>query len=214
VNRKFETSMPGLYACGEAACPDAVVTGLAAAATSGAKAGTSAADFAKQAGPEAADPAQVKELRERTFAPLHREHGIDPEHIILSMQEAVTAIKKINTIRDSEVPRLYASDPHYLRTAHEAENLLMTAEIQLKAALYRKDSRTGVREDYPFEDNRDWLKFVRAQKGENGIQILTQDIPMEKYPIQIERKKEVAYLWRMGIDAGSVTLEGDKIAWV
>ncbi|MBW2285947.1 MAG: FAD-binding protein, partial [Deltaproteobacteria bacterium] len=178
VNRKFETSMPGLYACGEAACPDAVVTGLAAAATSGAKAGTSAADFAKQAGPEAADPAQVKKLRERTFAPLHREHGIDPEHIILSMQEAVipydallirhgermkSAIKMINTIRDSEVPRLYASDPHYLRTAHEAENLLMTAEIQLKAALYRKDSRTGVREDYPFEDNRDWLKFVRAR---------------------------------------------------
>ncbi|MBW1773447.1 MAG: FAD-binding protein [Deltaproteobacteria bacterium] len=229
VNRKFETSMPGLYACGEAACPDAVVTGLAAAATSGAKAGTSAADFAKQAGPAAADPAHVKELRERIFAPLHREHGIDPEHIILSMQEAVipydallirhgermkAAIKKINTIRDSEVPRLYASDPHYLRTAHEAENLLMTAEIQLKAALYRKDSRTGVREDYPFEDNRDWLKFVRARKGEKGIQILTQDIPMEKYPIQIERKKEVAYLWRMGIDAGSVTLEGDKIAWV
>ncbi|MBW1802200.1 MAG: FAD-binding protein, partial [Deltaproteobacteria bacterium] len=39
VDRTFATSLAGLYACGEAACPEAVVTGLACAATSGAKAG-------------------------------------------------------------------------------------------------------------------------------------------------------------------------------
>ncbi len=228
VNRKFEASMPGLYACGEAACPDAVVTGLAAAATSGAKAGISAAAFAEEIGPIEADRSQVEELRQRTFGPLRREQGIDPEHVILAVQEAVIpydallirhgerlkkAIEKITAVQESEVPLLYASDPHYLRTAHEAKNLLTTAEIQLKAALYRKDSRTGVREDYPFEDNIDWLKFVRARKGENGVQILTQDISTEKYPIQVERKKELAYLWRMGMDAGSVALEGDRIKW-
>ena len=46
VNRAFEASMPGLYACGEAAASSAVVTGLAAAGTSGASAGANAAKFA------------------------------------------------------------------------------------------------------------------------------------------------------------------------
>ena len=122
-------------------------------------------------------------------------------------------MERIAQIRDREAPLVYASDPHTLRTAHEAGNLLTTARIHLSAALYRKDSRTGVREDYPFEDNRDWLKFVRARKSGNGLEIITEDIPMEKYPVQVGRERSMAYLWRMGMDAGSVKLEGDRIAW-
>ena len=84
VDRNFATSMAGLYACGEAACPEAVVTGLACAATSGAKAGQSAAAFAKQTGMVQPDAAQIADLRQQVFAPMSRPDGVDPDHIVLA----------------------------------------------------------------------------------------------------------------------------------
>ncbi|MDD5206838.1 MAG: FAD-binding protein [Desulfobacterales bacterium] len=229
VNRRYETSVPGLYACGEAACPDAVVTGLANAATSGAKAGQSAAAFVRETGPSAPEPGQIAALKERTFAPMKRRKGTDPEHVLLAIQEAVIpydillirhgermskALGRIETLRDSDAPLLFACDSHRLRSVHEALNLLTTAEIHLQASLYRKDSRTGIREDYPFEDNVDWLKFVRARKGGEHVEILSEDVPIEKYPIQAARTRNAAYLWQMGIDAGVVRIEGGRIKWV
>ena len=228
VNRRFEASMPGLYACGEAACPDAVVTGLASTGPSGATAGISAADFARSTSLQNADSGQVEELKQNTFAPLHKRGGIEPDQILLSIQEAVIpydvllirhgqrllkAIKRIEEIRDNEAPLLIAYDLHYLRMVHEALSLLQTAEIHLKAALFRKDSRIGIREDYPLEDNIDWLKFVRAQKDGKQLKLFTQDIPIEKYPIKVKRTREMAYLWQAGIDAGAVKFEGGQIKW-
>jgi succinate dehydrogenase/fumarate reductase flavoprotein subunit len=229
VNRRFETSMPGLYACGEAAGSETVVTGLANAATSGAKAGLWAADFAGVAGPLTPEKGQIETLREKVFAPLKRAGGADPEHVILSLQEAVIpydillirheermeqALRRIETLRDCEAPLMFAADSHILRTTHEAFNLLTTAEIHLRAALFRKDSRTGIREDYPFEDNGNWLKFVRARKGRGGVEMFTEDVPVETYPIPVPREKKIAYLWQMGIDAGVVKEEGGVIKWV
>jgi succinate dehydrogenase/fumarate reductase flavoprotein subunit len=229
VNRRFETSMPGLYACGEAACPDSVVTGLASAATSGAKAGQSAAAFAREAGSSAPDSGRIEALKERTFAPMRRGKGTDSEHVLLAIQESVIpydillirdgermrkSLGRIETLRDSEAPLLFACSSHHLRSVHEALNLLTTAEIHLRASLFRKDSRTGIREDYPFEDNMDWLKFVRARKGAKHVEIFSEDVPIEKYPIQVARTRNPAYLWQMGIDAGVVRIEGGKIEWV
>ncbi|MBU2497510.1 MAG: FAD-binding protein [Proteobacteria bacterium] len=229
VNRMFETSMPGLYACGEAACTDAVVTGLASAATSGAKAGKSAAKFAKEIDWRKPDSGQVENLRQRAFAPLHRSEGTEPDQVLLSVQDAIIpydvlfirkeermreALKKIEEIKENQVPLLLAYDPHYLRMAHEAESLLITAEIQLSASIFRKDSRIGIREDYPYEDNIEWLKFIRVRKDGNVLKIITEDVPIDTYPVKVERTKEIAYLWRAGINAGAVSIEGGEIKWV
>jgi succinate dehydrogenase/fumarate reductase flavoprotein subunit len=229
VNRQLETSMLGLYACGEAACADAIVTGLASAATSGARAGKSAAKLAKEISYKKPESGQVLELRERAFAPLKKKEGTEPDQVLLSIQEAIIpydvlfirheermkkALKKIEEIRDHQAPLLIAYDPHYLRMAHEAESLLITAEIHLRASLFRKDSRTGIREDYPYEDNIDWLKFIRVKKDGKDMKIVTEDVPIDRYPLKVERTREVAYLWQAGIDAGVVRLEGGKIRWV
>ena len=228
VNRNFETSLPGLYTCGEAACPDAVVTGLANAATSGAKAGKCAAEFAQGIVGEAAKPDQVKELRQRTFSPLQRKDGIEPDQVLLSLQEAVIpydvlflryeermqeALHKIEDIRDNQAPLLFAYDPHYLRMVHEVLSLLLVAEIQLRAAIFRKDSRVGLREDYPYEDNIDWLKFIRAKKDGQAMKITTEDVPIDKYPIKVERKKTLAYLWQKAQEMGIITVEKGRIRW-
>jgi len=228
VNRKFETSMPGLYACGEATCTDAVVTGLAATGVSGTIAGRSATEFAKNTDYQQPDSGSVEELRHFAYAPLHRKDGIEPDQVILSVEEAIIpydvmfirhgerlqkSIDKLDEVRDNQAPLLFAYDIHYLRMVHEALSLLQTAEIHLRAALVRKDSRIGIREDYPYEDNVDWLKFVRAQKDGKGIKIFTEDVPIDKYPVKVERTKKIAYLWQAGIDAGVVKIEGGKIKW-
>lgn len=175
VNRKFETSLLGLYACGEAASPQAVVTGLAAAATSGAKAGKSAAEFARAANIIHADSGQIAELREYTFSPLQRKDGIEPDHILLSLQESIIpydvlllrdggrmekALGEIEDVRDNQMPLLGAYDPHYLRMAHECQNLLLVAEMHLKTAILRMESRVALREDFPYTDNMNWLKWI------------------------------------------------------
>lgn len=229
VNRNYETSMTGFYACGEAASPDAVLTGLAYAATSGARAGKSAAGFAKEVIPPNADPAQVKTLKHRTFEPLERVDGEEPDQVILAVQEAVApydvlflrheermkkALEKIEEVKAHELPILFAHDLHYLRSVHEAESLLTTAEIQLRASLFRRDSRTGIREDYPYEDNIDWLKFIRVQKENGSMKIMAQDIPIDKYPVKVQRTKEIAYLWRTGMEASVLSIEEGKVKWV
>ena len=175
------------------------------------------------------EPDQIAALKERTFAPLKRTGGTDPEHVLLAIQEAVIpydvllirhgqrmrkALGRIETLKRSEAPLLFAHDSHQLRSVHETLNLLTTADIQLRASLFREDSRTGIREDYPFEDNVRWLKFVRARKGEEDPEIFAEDIPLGKYPIQVVREQQPAYLWQMGIDAGVVRIEGGKIRWV
>ncbi len=228
VSRRFETSLAGLYACGEATAPEAVVTGLAAAATSGAKAGQWAARFAAEAAPLTPRAEQMEDLRLRLSAPLRRKGGVDPEHVLLQLQEAVIpydvllirrqdrmegALARIESLRDAEAPLMFARDPHHLRSVLEVENLLTTAEIQLRAALFRKDSRTGIREDFPYEDNIDWLKFVRVRKGEKGMELFTEEVPVESASVAVARKRRIAYLWQMGIDAGVAREEGGVITW-
>ena len=46
------------------------------------------------------------------------------------------------------------------------------------------------------------------------MEIFTEDVPVETYPIPVPREKKIAYLWRMGMDAGVVKEEGGAIKWV
>jgi len=148
---------------------------------------------------------QVEELRKLTLSPLERKDGIEPDHIIIGVQEAVfpyevtvisrgnrleKAIDEIGRIRDEEVPLLYGSDAHYLRIANEARNIVLFAEMQLRSRLLREESRDGcLREDYPYTDNVNWLKNT-VLKQENGkMKLWTEDIPVERYKVKPKREK-------------------------
>lgn len=229
VNRMFETSLPGVYACGEAAAPQAVVTGLASAATSGAEAGKYAAQYAAKGGARVSpDPGQVVELQEYTFQPLGRQDGIEPDQVLLALQEAVipydvlllrdgermsTSIQEVEDIRDNQVPLVAAYDPHYLRMAHEAQNLTLVAEFQLRAALLRTESRTALREDYPYMDNEEWLKWILVEKDGGEMKLTAEPVPIEKYPIQVDRGKVLHHLWQKGQEHRIVSIEGGKVKW-
>ena len=200
-NLKCETSLPGLYACGDSMAQSRVPpNALPGAAISGARAGRFATEYAKGAEEPKIDEGQVEELRKATFAPLERERGIKPDHVIIGINEVLLhpevtiisrgdrlkkAIGEIERIRDEEVPLLYASDPHYLRIANETKASVLVAEMYLRSRLLREDSRNlFLREDFPYTDNVNWLKWTMLTKERGKMKLWTEDIPIGKYKVK------------------------------
>ncbi len=192
VNRAFETELPGLFACGDAAPPAGHSGGQRAmpgAATSGARSGTSAARFADNLARPKPNLPQAEDLKASASKPLERSSGVEPDQVVLAVQEAITpyevlllrredrlakALSQIEDIRDNLVPYLKAYDSHYLRMALEAQNMVFHAEIVLRSALARKESRISIREDYPYTDNSQWLKWIVARRNGSSIAIDTE----------------------------------------
>lgn len=230
VDRSYAARLGRLFAAGEAAAPSAVVTGLAAAATSGARAGASAAALARDSDDVAPDAEQIEELRRHTFAPLNdgRNRALEPETVLLDLQEAVipydrlllrhgdrmaAALQRVEKLRDEDVPQLHAYDLHYLRLCHEVANLTLAAELQLKACIRRTETRNILREDYPETDNVDWLKWIFVRNDAGGQQWWTEDVPLDRYPVQPKREKKLAYLWQRPHELGIVSIENGRIRW-
>jgi succinate dehydrogenase/fumarate reductase flavoprotein subunit len=135
----------------------------------------------------------------RTFAPLEREEGSNAKDVIRLVQKAVgpmehsvymseprmeQALKYVEKAKEL-VPQLKAMDFHDLLACHEAEAMVLSAEMQFRAALMRKESRGWfTREDYPQMDNHNWLKWITV-KNDNGEMVFgTEDVPYEKWAIK------------------------------
>lgn len=207
ANTKCETSLPGLYACGDAMLRSRVATGLPTAAVSGARAGIFAAEYAKEAKESRIDNEQVERHRKFALAPLERKYGIDPEYIIIKLQQALfpyevsvisrrdrleRAIQEIEKIRDEEIPLLYASDAHFLRLANEIKSMVLFTEMYLRSRLLRTESRDScLREDYPYIDNVNWLKFTRLKQDDGAMKLWTEDMAIDKYQIKPKREKRL-----------------------
>ena len=70
------------------------------------------------------------------------------------------------------VAQLKAEDFHDLLACHEAEAMVLSAEMQFKGASMRKESRGWfLREDYPQMDNENWLKWIVCENNRrsNGV---------------------------------------------
>ncbi|MBI4186591.1 MAG: FAD-binding protein [Chloroflexi bacterium] len=206
VNLDCETSLPGLYCCGDSMAQSRVgPAALPGAAVSGTRAAGSAVAYAREAPEPGIDQRQVEELRKFTFAPIERKDGIQPDHIIIGVNEVLLrpevtivargdrlekAIAELERIRDEEVPLLYAPTPHYLRIANETRTSVLIAEMYLRSRLMRTESRNlFLREDYPYTDNVDWLKWTMLRQENGKMKLWTEDIPIDKYKIKPRMEK-------------------------
>jgi len=231
VNNKFETDLPGLFAVGEVSGMENYSSGLTVCATSGETGGKYAAEHAKGVDITEVDNEQLDELRQFTFAPMQRRDGIEPDHVLLSVQEAITpydvlalqrearlnkALEEIEYIREYDAPKLCAYDPHYLRMAHEAANLVWVAEVSLRSAIFRKESRQALREDYPYIDNENWLKWTEVRNAGNGkMDITATDVPIDTYPFKPEIPGKALHLqWQLAEKAGIIKIENGEVKWV
>lgn len=229
VNREFETGIAGLFACGEAAPSWAVVSGLASSGTSGKRAGANAARFARSVSDVNTDTDQAEILRKAVYEPLQRSSGIEADQIILAVQENVIpydilllqkeermqkALKNIEYVRDNYQPSVIAHDPHYLRIAHEACNMLTVAEIQLRSAIYRKESRVAIREDYPFTDNKNWLKRLQVSRGKGGhMEIGAEDVSKSESSFPTGPERELHYAFKRAEELGIAEVKEEVIKW-
>ncbi len=67
------------------------------------------------------------------------------------------------------MPMLRAADFHELRLAHETANMIISAEMKLKASIMRKESRCShYRLDYPEMDTKNWQAWINIYKGSDG----------------------------------------------
>jgi len=183
INEKCEASIPGLYAAGESAggyqgANRIAGMGLAAAHTLGAQAGKYAALRAKEVDSPQIDKKQLEKIEmylRNLMKP--KEKAVKPSALkreirkvvgwalapIRNEQVLTKGLNEIHRLREKVLPRIQASDVqrmnYSLVDAIEAEAMLITAELAIRCALFRKESRGHhYREDYPQTDDKNWRK--------------------------------------------------------
>ena len=191
INDKGASNIPGLYAAGDAlgsymagAIYTQVGSSLAGSAVQGAIASEAAAGYAKGVELFRISNARIKTLEEEILAPLKRQAGYGPAWVTQTLQgimipNFILYIKKesllkaalayVEELRDHHMPMLRAADLHELRLAHETANMIVNAEMKLKASLMRQESRCShFRLDYPEVDAKNWNAWINIYKGSDG----------------------------------------------
>ncbi|MBP2654609.1 MAG: SdhA [Firmicutes bacterium] len=216
VNHDMETTVGKLFAIGDVSYGGSTVagavpappgrnrgSGILNAVFAGMIAGEKSANYAKTEGSAVLEE-QVKACQERAFAPLNRKAGFTAKEVIQELQAIIApvensiymteqrlkiALRKLDKVK-AKVSELKAEDYHYLLSCHEAEAMVLSAEMFFKAALLRKESRGWfLREDYPATDNENWLKWITVKDVNGEMTFGTENVPIEKYPIKPRRAK-------------------------
>ncbi|MFH1122170.1 MAG: FAD-binding protein, partial [Pseudomonadota bacterium] len=196
------TSLEGLFAAGMARTLGInPFTGwsIASCTWSGYAAGESAGNHAENAPSGEIDLSDLKEKRRRFLAPLENENGEDPDalvhalqkilfpaHILIIMSEPNlrSALEKVVGLKREKLPQTKASDLRTLIKTKETQTMFLSAEMTLRAALMRKETRESIyyREDFKESDNLNWLKWIIVEKGKDGeMHFSTEDIPFDRY---------------------------------
>jgi succinate dehydrogenase/fumarate reductase flavoprotein subunit len=206
-----DTDIDGLFAAGDSLGTMQVgaryIPGisLAGSAVTGKVSGQSAAAFAQANDLPAINEDQLKHLRANLYTPLERAGGYSPAWVTQTLQNYmvpyfVTYIKSgkrmeatlslIEFLRDHMAPLLKANDPHELRQAIETKNMILNAEMKLRAGIARQESRGNhYREDFPNRDDK-FLSWIKLRQSEGAMVIETEEVPQEWLP---ENFKTMSY---------------------
>ncbi len=211
VGHDMQTSMKGLYAIGDCSYAGSAVPGAVPAPPgrnrgSGILNAVFAALVCAEAIAETGLPergtiaeAQAEEQAKRLYAPLERETGCTAKEVIALVQKAMAPMENSVYMKEDRMlaalelvkqakelsATLKAEDLHGLLSCHEAEAMVLAAELHFRASLLRKESRGWfLREDYPETDNKNWLKWIIAQNVSGEMTFHTEDVPIQSWPVQ------------------------------
>ena len=183
INEKAETTVTGLYACGEVSAGVHGSNRVAANALTdsqvfGARAGKFAAERAMSKKAPKINEKEIETERKRIFDIYNRDDEIDVRDIRKNIQtvmnnyvgvvrrgdELVLAIDKLEKIEKDKVLHLSIKDKknyEMLGKALETINFIDVGKIIAKAALLRTESRGAhYREDFRDRDDENWLKNI------------------------------------------------------
>jgi succinate dehydrogenase/fumarate reductase flavoprotein subunit len=206
INEKCETSVPGLFACGESAGNFLGDNRLAGSAlcdtqTTGAKAGETAAAFAKDSGFAGIDKEQVDSLMGQAKKYFENKEGaIKSSYLRKLVREDMTTYvspyrseQGLTTAKNNMLN--YSDDLSKVQISHikkrnsewrdalEIEIMLDTAKLIIDGALFRKESRGHhFRAEYPETDNKNWRKHTLVRKTDKGFEYSLKDIIYTRMP--------------------------------
>jgi len=210
IDLNCKTTLDGLWAVGDAASLGSGWTGARASGThpgwsiafaivSGFRGGQSAGEHAATADKVEIDYERAKQIKKRIFAPLGRQGDMRANDIIYQVHEAIVPMKYnfyreagrlkeaigiVDKARQSLV-RVGAKDAHELMRYHQAESMVLSAEWDLRSALMREESRgTHYREDFPYRDDKNWLKWLVIKEEKGLPRLWTENVPIEKYRLK------------------------------
>ncbi len=208
--------VPGLYAAGDALSSMLLGSTYSVGGTSylgSCQQGYHVAGHAIAFARRKADAIREDELawaRKHLWAPHERRQGFSPQWVsgvlrnammpyyvlyVKSAERMQAALSTVEYLRDTCLPKLVARDGHGLRLAHETANMLLNAEMKLRAGLFRTESRgTHYREDFPARDDAQWLAWVTLRETGGRMQPAKHEIPpawrpdaglpyRERYPV-------------------------------
>lgn len=187
INERAETDIPHLYAAGESAGgvhgADRM-QGNAFLDTQifGARAGYHAAKLALQTGEVGIDMGQVDE----EIARINAINGdVRPSRVMEEIQKTMwedvgivrnadglsKATAAISKLRREQIPKLSGKS---IFSALECRNMVLAAEMIIRAALKREESRgSHRRSDFPNRNDGHWQKHIAVQNGEGQIVMTT-----------------------------------------
>lgn len=224
------SNLPGLWAAGDGlasmlcgASYAGVGLSSSGSAVQGFRAGAGAAAYAATiTAPSIAD-ASLEELRSAVMAPREREAGYSPAWVTQLLQNAMfpyyvlmvqkkdrleAALTQIMFLQEHMVPLLVASDTHDLKLAHETQNMLLNAEMKLRASLMRTESRgTHYREDFPARDDDNWLAWVLIEQGKDGSMALRKEPIPDKWKPDMSVDYQTRYTSRFPGELAFLGLE-------
>ena len=197
VDDRCASTIPGLYAAGDAlgsymagGIYTQIGSSLGGSAVQGAIAGEAAAQFAQSIPMPRIPDATLSRVVDEILAPLKRDAGYGPAWVTQTLQgimipNFVLYIKKetmmraalayVEELRDNHMPMLRAANMHELRLAHETGNMILSAEMKLRASLMRTESRCShYRLDYPEIDDENWRAWINIHKGQDGSMQFTK----------------------------------------
>jgi len=218
ANERCATSLPGLYAAGDTlgtmqvgAVYSGIGFALAGSSVTGARAGLGAAEYALQSEEPVVDKEELARLKNVVYAPIERRGGFSPGWVTQVLQNTMipyfilyvkhgermqAALTIVEFLKNHLVPKLTAKDPHELRLAHETKNMVLNAEMKLRASIFRTESRgCHYREDYPRRDDPAWLAWVILKEERGRMKALKKPIPKEWWP-DLSKPYEERYPFR------------------
>jgi succinate dehydrogenase flavoprotein subunit len=188
----METNVPNLFAAGGAtghstvhvACYDGKMSGLSAAAR------------AQSTAMPAIDQDQVRKEEERVMGLLKTGQGIPAVKIKNTIRQVMfdkmgpiknesqmqQALAELTRIRSEVVPQMVVESDtigwnYELVDALDVFDMLDICEVTIKASLMRKESRGPFyREEYPYVDNKNYLKFIVVKLVNGKPQIYMEPV--------------------------------------
>ncbi|MFC1954275.1 FAD-dependent oxidoreductase [Chloroflexota bacterium] len=185
IDEECRSSVKGLYIAGDSQGGVCMWGGATGAFVHGYRSGKDASEFVKTVAEPAISEGQVTDEKDKVLAPLKRQDGVKGLEMVNMLGALigdyltnprsegilVRGMERLEVVRDRDVPFLCASNPHELMHTVHARNLIPSAEVTLKAAIERKESRMitlHARYEYPERDEVNWAKAIIATKDLNS----------------------------------------------